>query len=295
MSTLAMITEAMKNRTLETLQGGEQGAAWQVARDYLATIRGLDRKSRPAYFGFENFLKVVEWFFSTNPGDDDFEERFSLLKNDWAEATELHKNTPNWSELLEALKTWLLSGNDPYSVGFNNFEPLSAVCSVSREGSRHSEKAGGITTPRIISASLYFLLETSIGCIFYAVLAAAYYLIFANEANAFVEAIMNFVSTLPKWLGTGLIYSFFILNGLIILSGFHFAVCGIGKIHYAFGTQGYMLKFLLAILLALPGMLVITETFFSPSQLAILPFLYLTGRGLRRTLAGELVVVKAIN
>lgn len=98
-----------------------------------------------------------------------------------------------------------------------------------------------------------------------------------------------FTSAVPRFGLVAVIAS--VLVGLV---PFHFAICGVGKVHYQFGSLGYAWKFLLVMLLAFAGGFPFIGMEPEPTigtVAALVPALfvvYFAGRGVRRTLGGTL-------
>jgi len=289
MSTLQLLINAMKEKALEAVRSGNRSSLTQITHDYLKTIRSLDKKTRKAYWGLEFFLEITDWYLKLKEDDSEISSDLPMTIADKVNSEEIKALTPNFPSQLEELKTF--AQNDDTSLPVQLFESLSEICSIS--GSIQKGASTSNTPPAFKKASL-ILLELVIGFIFYGILGGLAYLFYSGKAGSLVNGVMSIMSVLPPWLGKGLMYGFIILFGVIVFSGVHFAICGIGKNHFAMGTRGYNLKLFLAILLAMPAIAVFTSPFFNVTQLALLPFVFFTGRGLRRKISGELVIIEAV-
>lgn len=134
---------------------------------------------------------------------------------------------------------------------------------------------------------LFFGLDVVIGCAAWGVSVGYVYLAYSR------------FSSLPGDLGAfGSVLWLLAMVGVPCVLGsllLKYSVRGIGRLHYAFGSRGWMLRFFLVLLLLLtfmiPGFAFLDGYSFRPDQLLCLSIIWLTGRGLRRSLRGELEIV----
>lgn len=289
MSTLSLLIEAMKNNVIEAFQADDRKKAAQVTRDYLATVGSLKKDIQANYFGFALFLEAATLFLQKRSKDVAIDGQFDRVKEKYASsdtegAGAVSSLVPEWESILRRLRD--LGENDLKAAAVL-LQKIDPICTLELPSGIGAKKVGadrhsisnGQKGPSNGGNLLRWLGEFVIGLVFYICIAGIYYLFFTGRLNGVAMTVMGLLTRLPIWLGKTLGFSFIFLNGVLIFSCFHFAVCGIGKIHYAMGTRGYMLKMLLTLFVLTP---------------LVLPLVLFTGRGLRRTIAGELVVVQAI-
>ncbi len=294
MTALEMMIDVMKNNVLEAIRSGNQNEISKTTKEYLKTIQGLDKKTRKVYYGLEMFLEIVNWYQNINKTKNNGDSSLTRIIDKYSDSEEINKKLPDWISKLQTLLDSVINNQKEPEYPVALFESFSKVCTVSFTLQAKGKKPSLEGSPALKKIGLV-LLELGLGLIYCSALFGIYYLFYSGKVNIFKNGSYDFLATFPSKLVIVFVYAFYILNGILAVSVFHFAVCGIGKVHYVFGTRGYMFKFILTLIIAMPIIAFATEPFFSLPQLMILPFVYISGRGFRRKVSGELHVVQAIS
>jgi hypothetical protein len=287
MTAIETLTKSIIDNVLDKYKKKNFAECNESIDNFLESIKGLKKKQRTLYAGLNIFLMTVRCkvaFLQDSP--EEAEILFDSVRDYFENTASSMEIIPNWEFIIQRLK---INDNENHLEDLNKLRIIAEQFKEARSDSKIVNNRSGKL--RLL------LLELSVGLLSWAVfLGWAYFAlqIFPESFNSTLVMIVR---------GSGFI-SF--LAGCII--GMNNFIRGLGKVHYVFGTKGWMLRFFLFIILMMGPAMLISDLFIGTPGLSmfdggiveILPMagialiiIFFTGRGLRRTKSGELIVIES--